>query len=89
MRGMRAIGVSQRQSDSKRKEQFVGCVCSGVAFEVLGVAHSQIHLLSTLCRGKEIWDGAIGVTKVLFSVDKCSFDSGGGKAHPGFEFAAM
>jgi hypothetical protein len=31
---------------------------------------------------------AIGVTKVLLSIGKCSFDSGPDKAHPGFEFAA-
>jgi hypothetical protein len=40
-------------------------------------------------RGEEIRHGAVGVTKVLFSVGECSFDSGRDNAHPGFEFAAM
>jgi hypothetical protein len=40
-------------------------------------------------RGEETCCGAVGVTRALFSVSKCSFDSRSNKAHPGFEFAAM
>jgi hypothetical protein len=42
------------------------------------------------CSDKEIKDGTIGITKVLFSIWECSFDSGRDKALPGsFDFAAV
>jgi hypothetical protein len=89
---MRTIGVSQRQSNSQQTKK-IRWVCL-IQRCIRGTGRSSFMTSSVVRRvgsdwGKEICCGAVGVMKVLFSVGKCSFDSGSDKACPGFEFAAM
>jgi hypothetical protein len=78
MSGMRTIGVSQRPSDLQKKKKNVGVFDPALHPRCWAqLIHEFIcHQRVGSCRDEEIKDGAIGVTKVLFSLGECSFDSG-------------
>jgi hypothetical protein len=92
MSGMRTIGMSQRRSeDSKKKRKNVLCWICGC---IRGTGCSSFTSSSVIkgiwsCRGKERGDGAVGVTKALFSIGDCAFDSDSDKSHPGCQFSAL